>query len=175
MYLWRLDHLPLPESPAGYTIRPLIPGEERARWELLDKAGDLGVWDAKRAEEEFTASSGRVWKDSTHFAVSEDRVVGTACVQLHAERDDMPELGWVAVARAYRERGLGRILCLRIVEFIRRRGFQHCFVQTRSHRIGAVKLFRDLGFQPCGDSSDPSLSAFFNTLPHRPRVETQGV
>ena len=175
MYLRRLDPLPLPSSPVGYTVRRLTPGEERAWWELLNEAGDLGMWDAKRAEEEFSTLSGRVWKDSIRFAVSEDRVVGTACVQLHAERDDMPELGWVAVARAHRGRGLGRILCLHIVEFIRQRGFQHCFVQTRSRRIAAVQLFRDLGFQPWGDPGDLSLSAFFDTLPHRPRLETQGV
>ena len=175
MYLQRLDLLSLPNSPVGYAIRRLIPGEERAWWELLDETGDLGIWNAKRAEEEFAAPSGRVWKDSIHLAVSEDRVVGTACVQLYAERDDTPELGWVAVARGHRGRGLGRILCLHIVGFMRQRGFQHCFVQTRSHRTAALKLFRDLGFQPWGDPSDPSLSAFFSTVPRRPRVETQGV
>jgi len=175
MYLRRLGPLPLPSTPAGYTIRRLIPGEERTWWELLDKAGDLGVWDAQRAEEEFTAPSGRVWKDSIHFAVSEGRILGTACVQLHAERNDMPELGWVAVARAHRGRGLGRILCLHTMEFLRQRGFQHCFVQTRSHRIAAVTLFRDLGFELWGDRGDLSLSAFLATLPHRPRLETQGV
>jgi ribosomal protein S18 acetylase RimI-like enzyme len=175
MYLRRLDHLPLPDSPAGYTIRRLIPGEERAWWRLLDETGDLGAWDAKRAEEEFTAPSGRVWKDSIHFAVLEDRVVGTACVQLHAERDDVPELGWAAVAREHRGRGLGRILCLHVVWFMRRRGFRHCFVQTRSHKAAAVRLFRDLGFQPWGDPSDGGLSAFLDTLPHRPRLETQAL
>lgn len=170
-----LDPLPLPDSPAGYTIRRFIPGEERPWWQLLDEVGDLGTWDATRAEEECAAPSGRVWKDSIHFAVVEDRVVGTACVQLHAGRGDLPELGWMAVARAHRRRGLGRILCLHLLWFLRHRGFQHCFVQTRSHRAAAVKLFRDLGFQPWGAPGDSSLSAFLDALPHRARVEPAGL
>src|SRR5437870_3266547 len=110
MYLRRLDLLSLPNSPVGYAVRRLIPGEERAWWELLDETGDLGIWNAKRAEEEFAAPSGRVWKDSIHLAVSEDRVVGTACVQVYAERDDTPELGWVAVAGARRPQAEIQIL-----------------------------------------------------------------
>jgi GNAT superfamily N-acetyltransferase len=112
MYLRRLDALPLPESLAGYTIRRFILGEERAWWHLLDDAGGLGTWDATRAEEAFADPSGRVWKESIHFAVAEDHLVGTACVQLNARRDDLAEMGWVAVVSAHRRRGLGRILCL---------------------------------------------------------------
>ena len=173
MYLRRLDALPLPESLAGYTIRRFIPGEERAWWHLLDDAGGLGTWDATRAEEAFADPSGRIWKESIHFAVAEDHLVGTACVQLNARRDDLAEMGWVAVVSAHRRRGLGRILCLHTLWFMRQRGFQHCFVQTRSHRAAAVKLFQDLGFQPWGAPRDGSLSAFLEALPHRARVETQ--
>jgi hypothetical protein len=72
-----------PESLAGYTIRRFIPGEERAWWHLLDDAGGLGTWDETRAEEAFADPSGRVWKESIHFAVAEDHLVGTACVQLN--------------------------------------------------------------------------------------------
>ncbi len=175
MYLRRLDDLPLPNSPAGYTIRRLIPGEERDWWQLLDETGGLGAWDAKRAEEEFAAPSGRVWKDSIHFAVVDNHIVGTACVQLHAGRDDLPELGWVAVAREHRGRGLGRMLCLHVIWFMRRQGFQHCFVQTQSHRAAAVTLFRNLGFQPWDVPSDSSLSALLDTLPHRARRGNPGV
>jgi ribosomal protein S18 acetylase RimI-like enzyme len=175
MYLPRLDALPHLDSLAGYTIRRFMPGEERAWWNLLDDAGGLGTWDAKRAEEAFADPSGRVWKESIHFAVVEEHLVGTACVQLNARRDDLAEMGWVAVASAHRGRGLGRILCLHILWFMRQRGFQHCFVQTRSHRAAAVKLFRDLGFQPRGAPGDGSLASFFEALPHRARVETQGL
>lgn len=161
LYLRRLDQLSSPSSPTGYIVRPMMSGEEQAWWQLLDEIGDLGMWGPERAKEEFADPSGRVWKDSIHFAVFNDRVIGTACVQLNAERDDLPELGWVAVAREHRGRGLGRVLCLCVIQFMRRHGFQHCFVRTRPTRTAAVKLFQDLGFELWGDPG---------ALPHRPRT-----
>jgi len=167
MYLRRLDDLPLPDPPRGYAIRRLIPGEERAWWRLLGEAGDLGMWDAARAEREFVDPSCRVWKDSIHFALTQDRVVGTACVQLHALRDDLPELGWVAVAIEHRGHGLGRLLCLHVMRFMHDQGFQHCFIQTQSRRAAAVRLFETLGFQP---EDAPHLGAFLERLPYRARL-----
>lgn len=143
-----LDCLVPPEIPEGYRVRRFVPGDEPVWVALLQENGELGEWTRERAERLFTAKRGAVWRESIHYIGHGPRPVATACVQLHEDSPDTPELGWVAVSPDYRRRGLGRAICLVVMDFMREQGYLRCFLRTDDRRLPAIKTYLRLGFVP---------------------------
>jgi len=133
--------------PPGAEIRTYAHGDEALWVKLLDENGELGRWNIERAERAFTGPQ-RVLRESLHFLWYDGAPVATACVQRHDKWPDLPELGWVAVLPSHRGRGFGRIISLAVMHFMRRHGYERCFLRTSDRRLPAIRLYRKLGFTP---------------------------
>jgi mycothiol synthase len=137
--------------PADYAFRTYRPGDEPG-WAALMNTGQMGEWTEERTRSELT---GRPWpqfdKDGL-FIVDyrpEGLIAGSACAWLldPAERT-MGTLHMVCVLPAHRGQGLSSPLCLAVLHRFRERGYARVRLTTHEWRLGAVKTYLRLGFQP---------------------------
>lgn len=85
-----------------------------------------------------------VQRELFFVAEEEGTLVGTAMAGYDGHR------GWVyfvAVARAYRRRGVGAALMRRVEEELAARGCDKLNLQVRAGNEGAVAFYRELGFE----------------------------
>ena len=138
-----------PTPPAGYGLRTFRPGDEDAWLELL-LSGAFGAWTRTRLDLMLGHPHVRVPRGGIFFATVDDRPVGTASTYLHPVDDGGidPELGWVVVAPDHRGRGLGRLVCRTVLQFIGRLGYEHAYLLTDDFRLPAIQTYLKLGFEP---------------------------
>ena len=153
----KLERLPSLIVPPGYALRPLQPSDAAAWAALLAQTGELGDWSLERAAPYF-APSGPMLLAGSYFLTHNGAPIATA--QLHLHHDDeyapIPELGWVAVSRAQRGRGLGYIVSLAVLHYAASAGHRDVFLRTDDHRLPAISTYLKLGFQPwLRDASAP--------------------
>ncbi len=79
------------------------------------------------------------------FALVDDEVAGTCALLRH--RDQTWELAKMAVAPAWRRRGLGRRLTLAAIERAREAGASRLWLRTSPRLREAGRLYRSLGFR----------------------------
>ncbi|MEG8278781.1 GNAT family N-acetyltransferase [Streptomyces sp. AHA2] len=135
----------VPNAPAGITVRPFRPGDERAAHRLTEDA--FGAWQKRRRPYDEWA---RLTVGRTDFApalstvaLAGDRMVGAVLVL------DVPGTGEgcidrVAVARDHRGRGLARVLLRETFRALHRRGRRGCVLWTHS-AADALPLYERLG------------------------------
>ena len=76
-------------------------------------------------------------------------MVASACAWLPApEERETGTLHMVCVLPEHRGRGLSYPLCLAVLHRFRERGFRRVRLNTHDWRLGAVKVYLRLGFQP---------------------------
>ncbi len=80
-------------------------------------------------------------------AEREDRLVGYAIAWTVI---DQAEIGNVAIDRAARGGGMGRLLVESMVERLRLRGVRECFLEVRESNTVAQELYRSCGFEAVG-------------------------
>ncbi len=95
--------------------------------------------------------SGFVWLEDGH-------IVGNVTLSLDEGRLDRFFISNVAVKPEYRRQGIARALMQLAVEHIRERGAQWALLNVRPQNAGAIKLYRDLGFQEIEMRGDWALS-----------------
>lgn len=146
MLLRSLDALPPVVIPEGFELRRFRPGDEQAWVDVLNSTLSLGEWDLKRAEERMSGSV-HVVAEGVHFVTRNGVPVATACLTHH---DEMPEaeLGWVGVSPRFQGHGLGYVVCLATLHYIRERGYHAALLYTDDHRLPAIKTYLKLGFEP---------------------------
>jgi ribosomal protein S18 acetylase RimI-like enzyme len=69
------------------------------------------------------------------------------CVGIRLLSKDTAELTRLYVAKAYRGRGLGKMLCLAAIHDGRRLGYESLRLDTTSRSVASLSLFRELGFR----------------------------
>lgn len=79
---------------------------------------------------------------------------GAVVATANANHPPMPrypeagELGWVAADPAHAGRGLGRAVCAAALARFHAAGFRHIYLCTDDHRLPAIHVYLDLGFEP---------------------------
>jgi mycothiol synthase len=159
----RLDDLPALEPlvaalPVGYGFRTYRPGDE-AGWAALMNTGEMDTWDAAKVREWLT---GRpypqfdpdglfvlTFRDGAGAPGAAEQIVGSACAWLldPAERET-GILHMVCVLPEHRGAGLSTLVCLAVLHRFRTRGYKRVLLNTGDWRLGAVKIYLKLGFQP---------------------------
>lgn len=139
----------MPALPDGYALRAYQPGDEQA-WAAVMNTGDMGVWTGDRAVAELT---GVPWPqfdpDGLFVATTGGGIVGSACAWLTApEEHETGTLHMVCIQPGHRGRGLGFPLCLAVLYRFRERGFRRVALSTNPPRLGAIKVYLQLGFRP---------------------------
>jgi [ribosomal protein S18]-alanine N-acetyltransferase len=77
------------------------------------------------------------------------QILGYAGVEVSALCGEMDIIN-IAVAPAYRRRGVGRLLLERIVRLCGRRGVPLLWLRVRVSNRGARRFYRQMGFRLCG-------------------------
>jgi ribosomal protein S18 acetylase RimI-like enzyme len=83
--------------------------------------------------------------------VEDDRIVGNASARRVGPFGRGWLIGNVAVARAWRRRGVGRALMQAAIDLARRQQAEWLALQVRSDGEAAMNLYRSLGFQDVGE------------------------
>lgn len=134
--------------PSGYGLRTFRPGDEDA-WLALLLSGEFSPWSRERLDGLLANEEVRTSHAGVFFATVDDRPVGTASTQLHSGPDGIDaELAWVVVAPEHRGHGLGGIVCLAVLGYVRGLGLDRAFLKTDDHRLPAIQSYLTLGFEP---------------------------
>ncbi len=142
-----LDVLPALAVPAGYNLRHFTPDDAQAWAALLDRNGELGVWDTARAAPYFAAGS-PMPLEGAFFVTSGAEPVATAQLHLKPDRPSVPDLGWVAVAHQHQGRGLAAVASVAVMQYAASAGHQEILLLTDDHRLAAIWTYLKLGFTP---------------------------
>ena len=75
-------------------------------------------------------------------------ILGFAVGVVHPAGDS--ELESVAVEESLQRRGIGGALCTAVAEWCRQQGARELLLEVRASSVGAIALYRRLGFDPVG-------------------------
>ncbi len=103
-------------------------------------------------EEKYGAPAGRLY-----LAEWDGETAG--CVALHRLSDTRAELKRLYVRPAFRGRGIGRALTLRIVDDARAAGYRTLQLDTQPFLPEAIRLYHRLGFEDMPDYNDSPLES----------------
>ena len=166
--MWRptLDGLPELEVPAGYALRSFAPGDEAAWGEIMSAEGGIGRdWTVEKVRErlidrpQFEAAG-------LFFATSDaegGRPVASACAWRFLPGPEgptdqlVPGMGnvhMVCSLSRHRGHGLGRLVTLAVLRYLRDRGDTSADLTTDDFRLAAIKCYLGLGLVPAS-RTDP--------------------
>ena len=137
--------------PPGYGFRTYRPGDEDA-WATIMNTGEMDEWNAALAREKLTGVAWPRFDPLGLFFVThgpDGTPVGSACAWLKDPGEtETGILHMVCVLPEHRGHRLGHPLCLAVLHRLRERGFRRAMLNTGDWRLGAVKTYLGLGFQP---------------------------
>ena len=136
-----------------YLLRPAVPRDLDSVLKWMDNVDQLRAWGLPGCP--FPPDARSVWteikaEDNQTVALMDEfqRVVGFGQILLQ-EPDDL-RLTRIIVAPECRELGLGRMLCLRLMEQAARQCPSHFFsLRVSPENTPALYLYRSLGFAEC--------------------------
>jgi mycothiol synthase len=145
---WRMERdlapdEPVPEWPPGAGARVLErPGDDRAVYELISAAMSEIPGDTERSFEEWTA---RAFTESLapDLSTVAGDMAGVALCHRHPDREGYVD--YIAVARAWRGRGLGRALLQESFARFAMEGMQRAVLWVNGRNEAATRLYRAVG------------------------------
>lgn len=175
--MWRphLEALPPLAVPDGYGLRTFRPGDERPWGEIMASEGGIGRdWTVEQVRERLLERP-QFEAPGLFFATDEadgGRPVASACAWRSApEERALGTVHMVCAIPAHRGRGLGRLVTLAVLHYLRGRGFRSADLTTDDFRLAAIKSYLGLGFVPVyrtdaarADDHEARWSAIFATL-----------
>lgn len=142
-----LKRLPRLSVPPGVAIRTYRPGDEAAWAAIME--GNLGSdWTVDRVREKLTGQP-QFDPEGLFFAILNGRPIGSACAWRAAPEEQVRgHVHMVAVIPEARGLGLGNVLTLKVLLYMRRRGMREADLVTDDWRIPAIRTYLGLGFRP---------------------------
>jgi mycothiol synthase len=147
-----LEDLPAIAVPAGYHLRTYRPGDEGAWAEIMGSSDGLGrEWTVEKVRERMIERE--QFEPAGMFFATCDAEGGKPVASATAWRQPVRQraLGnvhMVCALDAHRGRGLGRLVTLAVLRYLRERGFQMADLSTDDFRLAAIKSYLGLGFVP---------------------------
>lgn len=142
-----LEGLPEISVPDGYALRAYRSGDEAA-WSEIMNTGIGTDWTAEKCRKELTETE-PFMADGCFFATRSGVAVATACAyDVQPEGISAAQVHMVCARPAHRGMGLGRLVTLAVLHYMRERGFAAAFLGTDDFRVPAVKTYLGLGFIP---------------------------
>jgi mycothiol synthase len=147
-----LDDLPPLALPAGYRLRTFQPGDEPAWARIMESSSGLGrEWTVEKVRERIVQRE-QFEPAGLFFATSDadgDRPVASATAwRKAADERVMGNVHMVCALDEHRGKGLGRLVSLAVLHFLRERGFRAADLSTDDRRLPAIRTYLGLGFVP---------------------------
>jgi len=99
-------------------------------------------------DEELAGLPGRYAPPAGRLLVAWDGDGAAGCIALRPIGEGQGEMKRLYVRPAYRGRGLGRLLVSRVLDEARVIGYERVYLDTLPSMVGAIELYRSLGFTP---------------------------
>ena len=146
-----LNELPPVEMPAGYVVRTYEPGDELAWAAMMNSPLGIGSnWTHALVRERLILQP-QFEPGCLFFAVDAGTGEPAATATAWRIRPDDREVGYlhmVASLPTHRGRGLGRVVCLAALHYLRSHGFGSAALTTDDPRLPAIATYLALGFVP---------------------------
>ena len=143
----RLDDLPpIPSLPPGFTLRNFQPEDLEPLAALLQRAFEDPSWTPEKVRQTLVDAP----DVKKIYVIDHDgRPVATASARLAPDRfPGSGYLHWVAVDPQYQGQRLGAIVSLAVLHEFARMGCQDAVLETDDHRLAAIKIYQEMGFEP---------------------------
>jgi mycothiol synthase len=135
--------------PVGYTLRTYRESDERGFLDLIGCEGESMTEKEWHHYRDMLLPNGLFVVEVTG---SEDLVATAGAVHNpNPGRYYFPfggELGYLIVALAHRRRGLGAMVCTSVIRRLLSAGYEDIRVCVQEHRLPALHLYLQLGFEP---------------------------
>jgi mycothiol synthase len=152
-----LPHPEAPRWPSGVRVRRFVPGQDEDTWlEVNNRAfaghPEQGGWD----REAVVQRESEPWFDPAGFLLAEDAdgLAGFCWTKVHERGtrgatagEELGEIYSIAVDPSRQGTGLGRALVLGGLAHLAERGVPTGMLYVDASNEGAVRLYRDLGFE----------------------------
>jgi mycothiol synthase len=136
---------PMPWVEAPLEVRRARAEDAGALASVLASALEGETWNAADVEREILC-------DPTVKAIlvvaAGARLVSTASLQVRPESPGSGRVRWVATAPDRRREGLARAVVIGVLELAAQAGCTDAYVDTRTDRLAAIRLYMQLGFEP---------------------------
>lgn len=144
-----LEALPTVRLPEGHRLETASEGFEPTWARIINAAFLNGGWTAEKCREQFS-SQARFDPEGMFFVVSPE---GEAVATAFAWRDTPEErecgrVHWVATLPEQQGKGLGRVVTVAVLHYMKKHGLSRAFLETQSYRLPAIRLYLSLGFHP---------------------------
>lgn len=178
-----LDGLPRLVVPSGYALRSYRRGDEAA-WAAIMNTGIGSDWTAERCVEYLTGQP-QFRADGLFFTTVGDTAgpaIGSACAWTeHPDERDEGLVHMVCVLPEHRGHGLGRVVTLAVLRYMRQHGFRSARLRTDDWRRSAIRAYLSLGLEPLyppdaapGDDHRARWAAVIEQLGASPAPGTDG-
>ncbi len=134
--------LPAASLPATYEIRS-IRSKDKGSWAKMMRAAGFAGWTRARIDEWLAAPERR---DGSRVVIHEGQVVAATFATRNSPTTGA--LDYVAAHPDHSGRGLGRAVCLGVLNYLTAKGYTEVTLSTDDFRLAALKVYLDLGFKP---------------------------
>ena len=135
--------------PDGFSVVPYRDGFEKG-WAQMEYA--VGDFDSEQQAEHYFVSTylpDRAKRENCLFLLNaEGRVIGS-CIAWRDTRGaaTVSSLHWLVVDEAYQGKGLGKALCLAVMELFAKQGGTPVYIHTQPWSWRAILLYISVGFR----------------------------
>ena len=147
-----LEELPALAVPDGYALRTYREGDEAAWGAIMESPEGIGrEWTVEKVrasmmEKPQFEAAGLFF---VTCAAENERAVASACAwRSPSAPPDMGHVHMVCALPEHRGKGLGRLVTLATLRYMRDRGDRAAQLQTDDFRLAAVRTYLALGFVP---------------------------
>lgn len=148
-----LEGLPVHAFPAGYGMRSWTPDDLRAWIALQAPEFEPGAVDEAVFAREF-GTDAALHAERIFFLIHEGEAIGTIAAWFGDDPAGprpgarIGRIHWVAIAQAFRGRGLAKPMLAFACERLRAFGHRAAYLMTDTELVPAVGIYLDFGFEP---------------------------
>ncbi len=147
MYRENLDDIPQFSLPAGFSIRPFQPGDDKTWVNIQNAADNYSTFTLQSFQKEFGSDIPLLKKRVRFLTDSGKNDIGTTSAWFYDYKGQHYGLiHWVAILPEWQGRELAKPLMTTICNLLKELGHDRALLHTQSMRFPAIKLYSRMGF-----------------------------
>ena len=145
-----LDNVPEFDLPKSFYIRGYHKGDEENWFKIYKAADQYNKIYSSMFKEYFGADEAKLARRQFYVCNEKDEAIATATAWYNDDYHGthIGRIHWVAVHPDYQGFGLAKPLLSSVMERLKQRGHQKCYLRTLNVRTPAIKLYLSYGLKP---------------------------